>query len=105
MGVACIFLRLVLCQLLNLLLFFFFFGRCWVFIILGRFCLIEASRGYSSLQCMDLQWLLLLWSTGSWSINFSNFSMCTQWLQPVGSRELRLQQLWHTGSVVVTCRL
>ena len=39
----------------------------WVFIAVRGLSLVAASGGYSSLQCMgfSLQWLLLLWSTGS----------------------------------------
>ena len=53
-----------------------------------RLSLVAKSRGYFSLQCMGfaLQWLLLLWSTGSRCTNFSNCSM---------------QTLGHVSSVVV----
>ena len=46
----------------------FFFWLHWVFIAAcGLFSLVAASRGYTSLWCtvFSLQWLLLLWSTGS----------------------------------------
>ena len=49
--------------------FFFltYFWLRWVFVAVCRLSLVVASRDYSSLQCtgFSLQWLLLLWSTGS----------------------------------------
>ena len=56
-----------------LILFLFFFINFsfrlhWVFIAGHDLSLVAASGGYSLLQCMgfSLQWLLLLWNTGSW---------------------------------------
>ena len=62
----------------------------WVFIAACRLSLVVASGGYSSLRCagFSLQWLLLLWSTGS---RHTGFSSCGT----------RAQQLWHVGSIVV----
>ena len=53
---------------------FFFFWLHWVFVAARRLSLVVASRGYSSLQCVgfSLQWLLLLWSTGSRHVGFSS---------------------------------
>ena len=53
-----------------------------------RLSLVAASGGYSSLWCVgfSLQWLLLLWSTGSKRVGFSS----------CGTRD---QQLWLTGLV------
>ena len=63
-------------------LFFFliYFWLCWVFIAACGFSLVAASGGYSSLQCVgfSLQWLLLLWSTGS---RHAGFSSCGMWAQ------------------------
>ena len=52
---------------------FFFFWLRWVFVAVCRLSLVAASRGYSSLRCagFSLQWLLLLWSTGSRRAGFS----------------------------------
>ena len=46
---------------------FIYFWLCWVFVAACGLSLVAASGGYSSLQCagFSLQWLLLLWSTGS----------------------------------------
>ena len=46
---------------------FIYFWLRWVFFAAHRLSLVAASGGYSSLQCagFSLQWLLLLWSTGS----------------------------------------
>ena len=54
---------------------FIYFWLCWVFVAVRGLSLVEASRRYSSLQCMgfSLQWLLLLRSTGS---NCTVFSHC-----------------------------
>ena len=60
--------------------FILFFGLCWVFIAAGGLPLAAASGGYSSLRCagFSLQWLLLLWSTGS---RCAGFSSCGTWAQ------------------------
>ena len=57
---------LSLCLLLFIYLFIYFWLR-WVFPAALGLSLVAASRGYSSLLCagFSLQWLLLLWSTGS----------------------------------------
>ena len=56
--------------------FFNFFWLCWVFVAARRLSLVEASGGYSSLQCsaFSLWWLLLLQSTGSRRVGFSSCS-------------------------------
>ena len=56
-----------------------FFWLCWVFVAARRLSLVAVSGGYSSLQCVgfSLQWLLL-WSTGSRLMGFSN---CGTWAQ------------------------
>ena len=64
------------CLLWGSLFFFFFFNKFylfiyfwlhWVFVAARRLSLVVASGGYSSLPCagFSLQWLILLWSTGS----------------------------------------
>ena len=47
--------------------FIYYFLLCWVFVAARGLSLVAASGGYSSLWCagFSLQWLLLLWSTGS----------------------------------------
>ena len=54
--------------------FYFYFWLHWVFVAAHRLSLVAASGGYSLLQCADfsLQWLLLLWSTGSRRTGFSS---------------------------------
>ena len=54
--------------------FFFFFGCIGSSLLYTGFSLIAASGGYSSLRCagFSLQWLLLLWSTGSRCVGFSS---------------------------------
>ena len=66
---------------------FIYFWSHWVFIAMFRLSLVAATRIYSSLQHLDfsLEWLLLLWSTGS--------------------RLHRLQQWWHAGSEIATLGL
>ena len=46
----------------------------WVFVAACRLSLVAESGGYSSLQCagFSLQWLLLLWGTGSRRAGFSS---------------------------------
>ena len=66
--------------------FSFYFYLCiyfwlrWVSVAAHQLSLVASSRGYSSLQCMgfSLQWLLLLWSTGS---RHAGFSSCGTWAQ------------------------
>ena len=55
------------------------------------FSLVAEGRGCSLLVVLSfsLQWLLLLWSTGSRALGL-------QWLQLPGSRAQALE-LWHTG--------
>ena len=82
-------------------LFFFFLValglRCcaWAFSSCGE-------GVYSSLWCagFSLQWLLLLWSTGSRHTGFSSCGMQAQQLWLTGSRA-QAQQLWCTGSVAL----
>ena len=63
--------------------------------LLRGLSLVAVSGGYSSLQCMGLalQWLLLLWSTGSRHAGFSN---CGTWAQQLWLSGL--VALWHVGS-------
>ena len=90
------------------ILFFFLinlficFWLCWVFVAVRGFSLVAVSGGYSSLQCMgfSLQWLLLLWSTGSRHTGFSSCGPQAQQLWLLGSRA-QAQQLWHTGLVAL----
>ena len=51
----------------SLIYLFIYLWLCWVFFAVRRLSLVAASQGYSSLWCtgFSLQWLLLLWSTGS----------------------------------------
>ena len=53
---------------------FIYFWLHWVFVAVHGLSLVAASRGYSSLRCtgFSLQWLLLLWSTGSRRAGFSS---------------------------------
>ena len=55
-------------------LFIYYFWLLGVFIAARRLSLVAASGGYSLLWCVgfSLQWLLL-WSTGSRCVGFSNF--------------------------------
>ena len=52
----------------------FLFLATWVFVDAHGLSLVEASRGYSSLQCVgfSLWWLLLLRSMGSRCMGFSS---------------------------------
>ena len=71
--------------LLNLCPLFVCFGVCWVFIALCRLSLVEMSRSHSLLQRVgcSVQWLLLLWSTGSRCASLSSlahgFRSCSLW--------------------------
>ena len=60
--------------------FFFFWLPC-VFIAVHGLSLVAVSGGYSLLWCagFSLQWLLLLWSTGSRHVGFSS---CGMWDRP-----------------------
>ena len=51
-----------------------YFWLRWVFIAAHRLSLVAASGDYSLLWCVgfSLQWLLLLWSTGSRRVGFSS---------------------------------
>ena len=62
------------------LIYFIYFRLRWVFVAARGLCLVEASGGYSLLQCagFSLQWLLLLRSKGSRCTGFSN---CGTWAQ------------------------
>ena len=59
--------------------FVFNFWLRWAFVAGGGLSLVAASGGYSSLRCVgfSLQWLLLLWSTGS---RLAGFSGCGSWV-------------------------
>ena len=48
-------------------IYLFYFWLLWFFIAAHGLSLVAASSGYSSLWCagFSMQWLLLLWSTGS----------------------------------------
>ena len=65
---------------LSLLLLFIYFWLHWVFVAARGLPLVAVSRGYSSLHCagFSLQWLLLLWSTGSRRVGFSSCSTRSQ---------------------------
>ena len=56
---------------------FIYLRLCCVFIATCMLSLVVASGGYSLLQCtgFSLQWLLLLWSTGSRCTGFSSCGM------------------------------
>ena len=75
-----------------------FFWLCWVFIATHGLSLAAASGGYSLLRCVgfSLRWLLLLWSTGSRHMGFSNCGTQAQQLWLTGSGA---QQLWRMGLV------
>ena len=62
------------------------FGFAGSSLLLMGFLPVVVSGGYSSLQCtgLSLQWLLLLWSIGTWA----------HWLQLAGSGAWA-QWLWH----------
>ena len=67
--------------------YFIYFWLCWVFVAACGLSLLAASRGYSLLRCAGLlQWLLLLWSTGSRCVGFSSCGTRAQQLWLVGSR-------------------
>ena len=70
------------------LIFKIYFWLCWVFVAARGLSLVVVSGSYSSLQCtgFSLQWLLLLWSTGSRYAGFSSCSMQAQQLWLMGSR-------------------
>ena len=57
---------------------FLFFWLRWVFAAVRGLSLVAVSGCYSSLLCagFSLQWLLLLWSTGSRRVGFSS---CGSW--------------------------
>ena len=58
----------------NLFILFIYFWLRWVLVAACRLSLFAVSGGYSLLWCTDflLQWLLLLWSTGSRRTGFSS---------------------------------
>ena len=87
-------------SLFNKFILFIYFWLRWVFIAARGLSLVAASRGFSSLRCtgFSLQWLLLLWSTGSRHAGFTSCGTQAQQLWLVGSR-VQAQQLWHTGLV------
>ena len=60
--------------LINLFILFIYFWLRWVFVAARGLSLVGVSGGYSSLWCVgfSLQWLLLLWSTGSRCVGFSS---------------------------------
>ena len=55
-------------------IYFIYFWLCWVLVAAHGLSLVEASGGYSSLQCagFSLWWFLLLRSTGSRCVGFSS---------------------------------
>ena len=59
---------------------FIYFWLHWVFVAARGLSVVVVSGGYSSLWCagFSLQWLLLLWSTGSRHMGFSS---CGTWAQ------------------------
>ena len=72
-------------------LFIYLFMAVLGLVAARRLSLVAVSRGYSSLWCVgfSLQWLLLLWSTGS---RYADFSSC-------GSQALE-RSLSSCGSLV-----
>ena len=77
---------------------FIYFWLLWVFVAVRGLSLVAASGGYSSLWCMgfSLQWLLLLWSTGS---RHAGFSSCGSWalecrLSSCGAQASLLHSMW-----------
>ena len=84
--------------------YLFSFGLRWVFVAACRLPLVAASGGYSLLWCVgsSLQQLLLLQSTGSRHVGFSNCSMRVQQLWHAGPRARRLSSC---GSRALECRL
>ena len=82
-------------------LFYLFISGCiGSSLLCAGFLQLQASGGYSSLQCtgFSLWWLLLLQSMGS---RCAGFSSCGTWAQQLwlsGSRA-QAQQLWRTGLV------
>ena len=85
---------------LFILLFIYYFWLCWVFVAVPRLSLVVANGGCSSLRCasFSLQWLLLLWSTGSRCTGFSSCGTQAQQLWLMASTA-QAQQLWCTGLV------
>ena len=76
----------------NLFILLIYFWLHWVFTVLHGLSLAVVSSGYCSLWCAGflLQWLLLLWSTGSRHVGFSScgsralerrLSSCGTWTQ------------------------
>ena len=63
-----------------LLYIYIYFWLRWVFIAEHGLSLVAANGGYSSLRCVGflLQWLLLLWSTGSRRPGFGSCSTQAQ---------------------------
>ena len=78
---------------INLFILFIYFWLHWVFVAVRWLSLVAASGGYSLLRCtsFSLRWLLLLRSTGSRVLRLQHL-----WL--TGSRA-QAQQLWPTGLV------
>ena len=74
-----------------MLIFFFFFWLCWVFVAVCGFSLVVASGGYSSLQCSGLT--ALTSCCGEQVLGAR-----AQWLQFKGPR-IQAQWLWLTGLV------
>ena len=66
--------------LINLFILLIYFWLHWVFVAARGLSLVVMSGGYSSLQCtgFSLQWLLLLWSTGSRCAGFSSCGVQAQ---------------------------
>ena len=88
-------------------LFIYLFWLHWVFVAVRGLSLVAESGDYSSLRCMgfSLQWLLLLWSTGSRHTGFSSCSTRAQqlWLTGPRAQAQQLQRMglvapWHVGS-------
>ena len=76
---------------------FFFSWLRRVFVTARGLSLVAASGGYSLLRCegFSLQWLLLLWSTGSRHTGFSSCSTWAQQLRLAGSRVQAQQFVAH----------
>ena len=71
----------------------------WVFIAACGLSLVAERRGFSSLRCLgfSFQWLLLLLSTGSRHMGFSNccFQALELRLSNSGARAWLLQGMWN----------
>ena len=86
---------------LNFFLYIYLFIGC-IGSSLLRVGFLQLRRAGAALRCgaraFPLQWLLLLWSTGSRCAGFSSCGTRAQQLWLAGSRA-QVQQMWHMGLV------